>query len=59
MIRGIFGPELGEDFFGLKDLGLDKELNTCILQVPSKVWFGNDNQKLNTVSRERKGTFII
>jgi hypothetical protein len=53
--RGSFGSELGHDFFGLKDLGLDQELGACTLEIPSKLWFGNDRQKLSIHARKPKG----
>lgn len=30
---GAFGDDIGEDFFGIKELGLDKELNLDRLNV--------------------------
>ena len=33
-VGGDFAEELGEDFFGFKDLGLDKEFNMASLSVP-------------------------
>ena len=33
-VGGDFAEDLGEDFFGFKDLGLDKEFNMATLSVP-------------------------
>ncbi|KAK9721801.1 Transcriptional activator spt7 [Basidiobolus ranarum] len=42
---GGFGEELGEDFFGFKELGLDKEFNISTLSVPTKLWFGQKQNR--------------
>lgn len=44
-ISGMFGEDLGEDFFGFKELGLDQECNMRSLSVPSRLWFGKDKPK--------------
>ncbi|KAJ2665163.1 Transcriptional activator spt7 [Coemansia sp. RSA 1200] len=38
MISGL--GDLGEDFFGFKELGLDKELGLEHLSVPQRLWYG-------------------
>ncbi|CAO3694480.1 unnamed protein product [Umbelopsis ramanniana] len=47
-VSGAFGEDIGEDFFGFKDLGLDKELNMDRLSVPLKLWYGKDKVKAQT-----------
>ncbi|KAI8880280.1 Bromodomain-containing protein [Backusella circina FSU 941] len=42
LISGVFGDELGEDFFGFKELGIAQEYNMNTLNVPSKLWFGKE-----------------
>ncbi|RUS30725.1 hypothetical protein BC938DRAFT_479038 [Jimgerdemannia flammicorona] len=43
--NGSFGEDLGEDFFGFKELGLDKEFSLETLSVPSRLWFGGAKAK--------------
>ncbi|CEP17453.1 hypothetical protein [Parasitella parasitica] len=43
---GLFGDELGQDFFGFKEIGLDQEYHTNSLQIPPKLWFGDDESRL-------------
>ncbi|PKI85861.1 Transcriptional activator spt7 [Malassezia vespertilionis] len=38
---GHFAESLGDDFFGFRALGLDKELDLAGLSVPSRLFFGN------------------
>ncbi|EPB89608.1 hypothetical protein HMPREF1544_03540 [Mucor circinelloides 1006PhL] len=47
----LFGEELGQDFFGFKDLGLDQEYNMSSLQIPSKLWFKNDESRLKKMAK--------
>lgn len=49
--RALFGEELGQDFFGFKDLGLDQEYNMSSLQIPSKLWFKNDESRLKKMAK--------
>ncbi|ORY04517.1 hypothetical protein K493DRAFT_296956 [Basidiobolus meristosporus CBS 931.73] len=42
---GGFGEEIGEDFFGFKELGLDKEFNINTLSVPTKLWYGQKQNR--------------
>ncbi|KAI8378270.1 hypothetical protein EDC96DRAFT_219367 [Choanephora cucurbitarum] len=44
-ITGIFGEDLGEDYFGFKDIGLDQEYSINALQIPSHLWFGKSKDK--------------
>ncbi|WVQ98831.1 hypothetical protein IAU59_005962 [Kwoniella sp. CBS 9459] len=37
---GNFADELGEDFLGLRDLGIDKEFGLSSLTVPSSLFYG-------------------
>ncbi|KAL9559044.1 hypothetical protein MBANPS3_000607 [Mucor bainieri] len=48
---GLFGEELGQDFFGFKELGLDQEYSMSSLQVPTKLWFKNDASKLKKIAQ--------
>jgi transcriptional activator SPT7 len=45
---GLFDEELGEDFFGFKELGLDTEMKS--LRVPSKLWFGKEPPVIQPIS---------
>ncbi|KAI8376113.1 uncharacterized protein BYT42DRAFT_614896 [Radiomyces spectabilis] len=38
LMRGAFGDEIGEDFFGFKELGLDKEYDLQTFIVPARLW---------------------
>lgn len=38
--RGDFSSALGDDFFGLRALGLEKELGLTSLSVPSRLFHG-------------------
>ncbi|KAJ2860945.1 Transcriptional activator spt7 [Coemansia erecta] len=40
MVSGL--GDLGEDFFGFKELGLDKELGLEQLNVPQRLWYGTN-----------------
>ncbi|KAK8869732.1 hypothetical protein IAR55_000300 [Kwoniella newhampshirensis] len=40
LLDGNFADELGEDFLGLRDLGIDKEFGLSSLTVPSSVFYG-------------------
>lgn len=37
---GNFADELGEDFLGLRDMGIDKEFGLSSLTVPSSLFYG-------------------
>lgn len=39
-LSGNFAEELGEDFLGLRDLGIDKEHGMASLTVPSSIFYG-------------------
>ncbi|CAO3611432.1 unnamed protein product [Cunninghamella echinulata] len=47
---GLFGEDLGEDYFGFKELGLDQEYNPGNLNIPSRLWFGRNKSKLSSTS---------
>ncbi|PLW38984.1 hypothetical protein PCASD_08451 [Puccinia coronata f. sp. avenae] len=40
LMTGEFTTELGEDFFGLRDIGLDSELGLSSLRIPSRLFHG-------------------
>nr|XP_019042309.1 hypothetical protein I302_08911 [Kwoniella bestiolae CBS 10118]OCF21239.1 hypothetical protein I302_08911 [Kwoniella bestiolae CBS 10118] len=40
LMDGNFADELGEDFLGLRDLGIDKEFGLSSLTVPSSLFYG-------------------
>lgn len=40
LMTGEFTNELGEDFFGLRELGLDSELGLSSLRIPSRLFHG-------------------
>ncbi|KAJ1965555.1 Transcriptional activator spt7 [Dipsacomyces acuminosporus] len=44
-VTGVVGGlgDLGEDFFGFKELGLDKELGLEHLSVPQRLWYGKNS----------------
>ncbi|CEP13306.1 hypothetical protein [Parasitella parasitica] len=43
-ITGIFGEDIGEDYFGFKNIGLDREYNLDALNIPSRLWFGRKDK---------------
>ncbi|KAL0136261.1 hypothetical protein V8B55DRAFT_1537872 [Mucor lusitanicus] len=43
-ITGVFGEDLGEDYFGFKSIGLDREYNIDTLNIPSRLWFGKKDK---------------
>lgn len=49
--RGLFGDELGHDFFGFKELGLDQEHSMSSLQIPTKLWFKHDESRLEKMAQ--------
>lgn len=36
----IGGDDLGDDFFGFRELGIDREVGLGSLTIPSRVWYG-------------------
>lgn len=54
---GHFAEGLGDDFFGLRELGLDRELGLAGLSVPSRLFFGrNAHPSVVAADGERKKT---
>ncbi|KAI8364636.1 uncharacterized protein BYT42DRAFT_589889 [Radiomyces spectabilis] len=47
-LTGAFGEELGDDYFGFKELGLDKELNINSFSIPLHLWVGRRSDKKET-----------
>ncbi|MBW0470903.1 hypothetical protein O181_010618 [Austropuccinia psidii MF-1] len=47
LVTGEFTNELGEDFFGLRDLGLDSELGLTSLKIPSNLLYGRPKVDTN------------
>lgn len=41
---GIGGIEFGEDFFGFRELGIDKEIGMSNLGIPSRIWYGKQKE---------------
>ncbi|KAI8461395.1 hypothetical protein BY996DRAFT_6667406 [Phakopsora pachyrhizi] len=48
MMTGEFTNELGEDFFGLRELGLDSELGVSSLKIPSRLFYGRPKTDTNS-----------
>lgn len=46
--RGNFTEELGEDFFGLRELGLDKEFGMSSLSIPASLFHGRGKKAVAT-----------
>ncbi|WWC89960.1 uncharacterized protein L201_004889 [Kwoniella dendrophila CBS 6074] len=53
LLDGNFADELGEDFLGLRDLGIDKEFGLSTLTVPSSLFYGR-RRKLAAANGEGK-----
>ncbi|CAO3653291.1 unnamed protein product [Mucor hiemalis] len=47
-VTGIFGEDIGEDYFGFKNIGLDQEYNLDSLTIPNRLWFGKNKEKTPT-----------
>ncbi|CUA66995.1 Transcriptional activator spt7 [Schizosaccharomyces pombe 972h-] [Rhizoctonia solani] len=47
LVMGGFAGELGEDFFGLRELGLDQEFGLTSLSIPRKLLRGRRNNAAN------------
>lgn len=45
-VTGNFTEEMGEDFFGFKELGLDKELGMVNLSVPMRLFHGRPGRAM-------------
>ncbi|GAA5801474.1 hypothetical protein HPULCUR_006922 [Helicostylum pulchrum] len=45
-VTGIFGEDIGEDYFGFKNIGLDQEYNLDSLSIPSRLWYGKNKEKV-------------
>lgn len=43
VLSGSFGENIVEDFFGFKEIGLDKEHDN--LKIPMELWYANDQDK--------------
>ncbi|WAQ87486.1 hypothetical protein PtA15_8A390 [Puccinia triticina] len=52
LMTGEFTSELGEDFFGLRDIGLDSELGLSSLRIPSRLFHGRPKPEDNQTSAE-------
>ncbi|KAG9036544.1 Transcriptional activator spt7 [Tulasnella sp. JGI-2019a] len=51
LMAGGWTEELGEDFFGFRALGLDKELGLTSMSIPSKLWNGRAKQRGPTAAQ--------
>ncbi|KAI9019481.1 hypothetical protein CLU79DRAFT_234322 [Phycomyces nitens] len=49
-LTGSFGEDLGEDYFGFKELGLEREFNLAAYPIPSRLWFGGDKEKAKSTN---------
>ncbi|KAG0151063.1 hypothetical protein CROQUDRAFT_668155 [Cronartium quercuum f. sp. fusiforme G11] len=52
LLTGEFTNELGEDFFGLRELGLDAELGMSALKIPSRLFHGRPADGAEAVSSQ-------
>ncbi|KAI8139598.1 hypothetical protein BJV82DRAFT_626694 [Fennellomyces sp. T-0311] len=44
-VTGAFGEDFGEDYFGFKELGLDREYNIDAFSIPTRLWFGGNKEQ--------------
>lgn len=52
LVAGNFAEGLGDDFFGFRELGLDRELGMAGLTVPTRLFYGrNRNSAANLAAR--------
>ncbi|KAI9259782.1 hypothetical protein EDC94DRAFT_612072 [Helicostylum pulchrum] len=54
LINGLFNQDLGEDFFGFKELGLDQAFNMRSLTVPPRLLIGKDKPLIIPTKSEPK-----
>ena len=47
MCSGNFADELGEDFLGLREMGIDREFGLSSLTVPSSLFYGRRKRTAN------------
>ncbi|KAI8601118.1 hypothetical protein EDD21DRAFT_115910 [Dissophora ornata] len=52
---GAGAEELGDDFFGFREMGLDRELGLGSLSIPARIWYGG--QKDDVPNRPGVGGF--
>jgi len=52
LMTGEFTSELGEDFFGLRDIGLDSELGLSSLRIPSRLFHGRPKPDADEASAQ-------
>ncbi|KAI7954422.1 hypothetical protein MJO28_004822 [Puccinia striiformis f. sp. tritici] len=52
LMTGEFTTELGEDFFGLRDIGLDSELGLSSLRIPSRLFHGRPKPDADEASAQ-------
>ncbi|KAA1083756.1 Transcriptional activator spt7 [Puccinia graminis f. sp. tritici] len=53
LMTGEFTTELGEDFFGLRDIGLDSELGLSSLRIPSRLFHGRPKPDADRASEQK------
>ncbi|KAI9496603.1 hypothetical protein BDB00DRAFT_807985 [Zychaea mexicana] len=53
-VTGLFGEDFGEDYFGFKELGLDRELNIDAFSIPPRLWFGGNKEKAQSSKSSSK-----
>ncbi|PWN51023.1 hypothetical protein IE53DRAFT_368416 [Violaceomyces palustris] len=49
LMSGNFAEELGDDFFGFKEMGLDRELGLSALTVPGRLFHGRGPSRANAL----------
>jgi transcriptional activator SPT7 len=49
---GNFAEELGEDFLGLREMGIDREFGLSSLNVPSSLFYGRRRKAANADTSE-------
>ena len=54
-ISGNFADELGEDFLGLRELGIDREYGLASLTVPQSLFYGRRKRLANSAN----GAYVI
>ncbi|KAG1106850.1 hypothetical protein G6F42_016588 [Rhizopus arrhizus] len=58
-ITGTFGEDFGEDYFGFKSIGLDREYSLDALNIPTRLWFGKKDKTpaVNDASNEPQSKY--
>ncbi|WVQ78346.1 hypothetical protein IAT38_000431 [Cryptococcus sp. DSM 104549] len=58
LLDGNFADELGEDFLGLRELGIDKEFGLSSLTIPQQVFYGRKKRLADAAQSGAKDSLL-